>query len=205
MTRDRLIELAKQFFPEDEVIPRRKPGELEIRTTRERVVGVLTWLQNEADFDHLMYISAVDWIDEGEIELVYHVYSYDQRLYCMVKIRVDRDYPWAHTIHRLWAHAQVYEQEIHEFFGVYFPGNPDLSHLILPPEWTEAPPLRKDFDPLEYSMKLYEPEWFKSTDTFASIANRVRGEEAERIIRAVLNESARLHGDKPEDDGEGDA
>ncbi|MCK5399847.1 NADH-quinone oxidoreductase subunit C, partial [bacterium] len=50
---------------------------------------------------------------------------------------------------------QVYEQEIHEFFGIEFAGNPDLSPLFLH-NWKEIPPMRKDFDTEEYSKRAFD-------------------------------------------------
>ncbi len=108
----------------------------------------------ERSFVHLAMISAVDWIAAGEIELVYHLYSYEHRVALRVKTRLDREKPWMFTAFRLWEHAQAYEQEIHEMMGVHFPGNPDLSSLFLH-NWKDLPPLRKDFDPKAYSLKAY--------------------------------------------------
>ena len=134
-----------------------KPGFLfEVKTQRESLLSGLNWRKQQS-FAHLSFISCVDWIATGELELVYHLWSYEHKLHALVKIRIDRERPWAHTVHELWGQAQVYEQEIHEFFGTYFPGNPDLSPLFLH-NWQDAPPLRKDFDATEYSMKAYTLE-----------------------------------------------
>ncbi len=131
-----------------------KPGTVfEVKTERDNLLSVLNWLKQQG-FAHLSFISCVDWIAAGELELVYHLGSYTHKLHVLVKIRIDRDRPWAHTVHELWGQAQVYEQEIHEFFGAYFPGNPDLSPLFLH-NWQDMPPLRKDFDATAYSMKAY--------------------------------------------------
>ena len=37
------------------------------------------------------------------------------------------------------------EGEIFEMFGVYFEGHPDNRRLLLPEDWADLPPLRKDF------------------------------------------------------------
>jgi len=128
-------------------------NQYELKTDRDYVMNILSWLKS-VGYVHLAFISCVDWLDDGEFELVYHVYSYEEKIHIMVKTRIKRDRAWMHSIIDVWGHAQPYEQEIHEMFGVYFPGNPDLSGLFLH-NWHDLPPLRKDFNPKDYSMALY--------------------------------------------------
>jgi len=46
------------------------------------------------------------------------------------------------------------DEELFEFFGIKFEGNDDMKPLFLE-NWDDLPPLRKDFDPLEYSKKKF--------------------------------------------------
>ena len=42
----------------------------------------------------------------------------------------------------------LYEQaltECHEMLGIVFKGNPELRRVLLPEDWNEIPPLRKDY------------------------------------------------------------
>lgn len=117
------------------------------------VASVLT-LVKASGFEHLSNILAVDWIDDGQIELVYNLFSYRYRLHLTLKTRTDRDAPYAPTILSLWPQAQVYEREVHEFFGVLFEGNPNLEPFFLH-NWQDMPPMRKDFDTEEYSRRAY--------------------------------------------------
>ena len=99
-------------------------------------------------------ISCVDWMGEGELELVYHLWSYEKRIHAMVKTRIARESPRFLSIIPLFQHAQTYEREIHEMFGVHFEGNPRLTPLLLD-HWQDMPPMRKDFD-----LRLYAKEHF---------------------------------------------
>lgn len=128
-------------------------NQIEVRGQNTAVVSLLA-LFKTSGFEHLSNILAVDWIEEGEFELVYNLFSYSQRLHVTLKIRIDREAPRAPTILDLWPQAQVYEREIHEFFGILFEGNPNLEPFFLH-NWQDMPPLRKDFDTEEYSKKAY--------------------------------------------------
>lgn len=128
-------------------------NQLEIKADANAIVSLLTYLK-ATGFEHLSNILAVDWIEAGELEIVYNLFSYSQRLHATVKTRIERDPAHAPTILHLWPQAQVYEREIHEFFGIVFDGNPELGPFFLH-NWQDMPPLRKDFDTEEYSRRAY--------------------------------------------------
>jgi len=120
------------------------------------VSTVLMWLKDEG-YHQLTLITCVDWIEEGQFELVYHVASHANGIHVMLKTRVDRENPVALSITPLYENAQPYEREIHEFFGVDFTGNDNLTPLYLD-DWKEIPPMRRDFDTLAYSKRKYDYE-----------------------------------------------
>ena len=41
--------------------------------------------------------------------------------------------------------VSFHERECFEMLGVYFDGHPDNRRLLLPEDWADKPPLRKDF------------------------------------------------------------
>ena len=108
-------------------------------------------------FDHLSDVTVVDYINEGEFELIYHIWSHSKKIRAIVKTRIPRESPRIKSIVDLWVGAQIHEREGHEMFGVEFEGNPDLSPLFLE-DWDEIPPFRKDFDIREYVKREYYGE-----------------------------------------------
>lgn len=144
--------LEDQFPGLEVTVPRDQ--RLAVAVELDRVPAVLAWLK-EAGYHQLTLISCVDWIEEGEFELVYHVASHSTGIHVMVKARVNRDEPRVISIVDLYENAQPYEREIHEFFGVHFIGNPDLRPLYLD-NWQEIPPLRRDFDTKAYAKRTYD-------------------------------------------------
>jgi len=96
-------------------------------------------------YDYLASLTAVDRADQGELEIVYHAYRVGTRERVIVRLRVGRDAPAVPTVTGVWPAANWKEREVAEMFGVTFAGHPDPRPLLLPEDWTELHPLRKDF------------------------------------------------------------
>lgn len=105
-------------------------------------------------FEHLSTISVTDFIGEGEYEILYFLWSYQDNLALTVKTRIGREDPYIDSVSGIWEEAQIHERELHEMFGVEFRGNTDLSELFLE-GWDRKPPFRKDFDWREYVRRKY--------------------------------------------------
>jgi NADH-quinone oxidoreductase subunit C len=148
---DLLEELKKLFgnFEVQEIDER----EVKIDVESDKVVGILTTLKSKG-YSHLSLLTCVDWINENKFELIYILYSWQNGCKFIVATWIERKNPKFVTVMNLWPVARFYEREIHEFFGVEFEGNDDMKPLILE-LWDDIPPLRKDFDPLEYSKKKF--------------------------------------------------
>ncbi|MBN2198338.1 MAG: NADH-quinone oxidoreductase subunit C [Candidatus Aminicenantes bacterium] len=108
-------------------------------------------------FEHLSDVSVVDYMSEGEFEVVYHLWSHARKERATQKVRIPRESPAIDSVVDLWPGAQIHEREAHELFGIRFEGNPDLSPLFLE-DWKEIPPFRKDFDTRAYVKKRYEAD-----------------------------------------------
>ncbi len=134
--------------------------EFEVSVPRERVAEVLSYLKSTG-FKTFIHLACVDWIDEEEFELVYNLESYEDALQAVIKTRIPRNKPTMESMMSIWGLCQVYEREIHEFFGIEFIGNPNLKPFFLE-NWMDTPPLRKDFNTLAYSEELFE---FKEDET----------------------------------------
>lgn len=100
--------------------------------------------ESELGFTFLQNLTAVDWIKEDKIELVYHLWSYAQRHGCVVKVDVPRGKPELPSVATVWRAAEWYEREQFDLLGVVFTGHPDLRRLLLPEDWP-GHPMRKDY------------------------------------------------------------
>ena len=53
--------------------------------------------------------------------------------------------PQVPSLTDVWAAAEYHEREAFEMLGIVFEGHPDLRRLLLPEDWNDIPPLRKDY------------------------------------------------------------
>lgn len=96
-------------------------------------------------YEFFVLLSCVDWIDDGQFELVYHLWSYSENEHVMLSTRVPRENTRLKSLRHLFPQIETYEREIHEMYGIVFEGNPRLGDFILE-GWPHMPPMRKDFD-----------------------------------------------------------
>ncbi|NOZ78730.1 MAG: NADH-quinone oxidoreductase subunit C, partial [Acidobacteria bacterium] len=98
----------------------------------------------------LTHMSAVDWIEDGELQLTYLLTDPKAHVSLMVCTRIGRGDAEAESIHVLWPQAVTYEQEINEMFGIHFPGSPRQGVPFILEGWNDIPPMRRDFDTVAY-------------------------------------------------------
>lgn len=152
-TEAKVIQLIKYNFEPIKIEEKRKQN-ISAEFKAESIIQVLSYLKSHS-YKHLSTISCVDWIDDNQFELVYHIYSYEDFINISIKTRIDREKATFVTLKEVWPVAEFYERDIHDFFGVEFQGNDNLEELILE-NWNDIPPMRKDFDTRKFVNDKYE-------------------------------------------------
>jgi len=134
-----------------------KKDRIEINVGRENVHDVAEFIRDELNYDHVESVSGVDYPLENEIAVVYHIGSYSDpslaRQILALSTRAQReenpipgsDATKLPTLRDIFYSVEFHEREVFEMFGVYFEGHPDNRRLLLPEDWADLPPLRKDF------------------------------------------------------------
>jgi len=112
----------------------------------DRLVDVAAFLAGDPElgFDFLQCLTAVDWIKQAKLEMVYHVFSYPKRHSFVWKVDLPRDNPICPSVTTVWPTADWLEREQYDLFGVQFSGHPELKRLLMPDDW-EGHPMRKDY------------------------------------------------------------
>jgi NADH-quinone oxidoreductase subunit C len=134
-----------------------KPLRIRIKTAKEDILEVAKFLRDEMHYDHAESVTGVDYPAEKEIEVVYHLGSYtDPELANQVLTlatrapREENPNPGSDNTHLpslrdIFYSVEFHERECFEMLGVYFVGHPDNRRLLLPEDWADLPPMRKDF------------------------------------------------------------
>jgi len=149
-------------------VERKSSRRIRIDVESDALPALLELLQGHASYVHLSAISCVDWVDAGEFELVYHVWSYETRSLVSAHTRIPREPGIYLSIYDLYEPAGFFERDIHEMFGVYFEGSPDMEKFILT-EWNGPPPMRKEFDSeafvnQTFEFEDYRPQWLQDIE-----------------------------------------
>jgi NADH:ubiquinone oxidoreductase subunit C len=125
-----------------------KPARLKLTIAPESVKEAALFVRDELGFDHFATVSGTDYIAKKEIEVIYFAGSVRQGLEDLVvalAARLPRDSPVMPSLVEVWPGAEYHERETFEMLGVTFAGHPDLRGILLPEDWADIPPLRKDF------------------------------------------------------------
>lgn len=122
-----------------------KARRLELRVKPDRLVEAAKVLK-EAGFKQPLSVAGVDYPDRGEVEVVYHVGSVEDKSVAILKTALPRDNPSIPTLRDVWLGVHFHEREAWEMLGVNFEGHPELKRFLLQDDWEEGVyPLRKDF------------------------------------------------------------
>jgi NADH-quinone oxidoreductase subunit C len=125
-----------------------KPTRLKLTVPPVSVKEAAIFVRDGLGFDHFATVSGTDYMAKKEIEVIYFAGSVRQDLEDLVialAVRLPRDSPVMPSLVEVWPGAEYHERETFEMLGVTFTGHPDLRGILLPEDWDDIPPLRKDF------------------------------------------------------------
>jgi len=121
-----------------------------------RIEDVMRFLRDEADFDMLMDVTAVDYLGQTpRFEVVYHLFSTTRSHRMRIKAPVPAEDASIASAVDLFPSANWMEREVWDLYGIRFEGHPDLRRILLYEEF-EGHPLRKDY-PKERRQPLVGP------------------------------------------------
>lgn len=115
----------------------------------DHLVRFATELRDEMGYDYLSSVTAVDYIDDGKMEVVYHAYKTSGGGAMVFKSQVPRDEPTLPSLVSVYPGADFQEREAWDLFGVRFAGHPDLRRILMW-EGFHGHPMRKDYQEAYY-------------------------------------------------------
>ena len=95
-------------------------------------------------FDFFCCLSGVD---TGErFEAVYSIASTPNKYRVDLKLTLAYDAAEVDSVQEIWPAANWYEREMWELYGINVKNHDNLTRFLLPEDWDQGHPMRKDWD-----------------------------------------------------------
>jgi len=122
-----------------------QPAEYEgVVIANDVLVEAARFIRDELGYRYLSSVTAVDYIQEGYFEVVYHAYRLEGGGPLVFKARTPRDVATVPSLVSVWPGADFQEREAWDLMGIRFAGHPNLKRILLW-EGFHGHPLRKDW------------------------------------------------------------
>lgn len=140
--------LVNQFGDKINVIYIR-PLRMKIMVKAEDVSAVAIFLRDNLGFDHAESVAGTDYPKDNQIEVIYHLGSYGTEALeghiMALTTRTSRNDARLPSLIDVFRSVEYHERETFEMLGVFFEGHPRNERFLLPEDWADIPPLRRDF------------------------------------------------------------
>ncbi len=161
--------MTEQTLVQEDAVLNRFPGQVTPDTRKgyegymvqpENLIEVVTALRDEMGYDYLSSVTATDYINEGNLEVVYHLYRSIGGPGLVLHVPTPRENSVAPSLVPVYPGADLQEREVWDMLGVRFEGHPDLRRILLW-EGFHGFPLRKDWkEPyFEEETKPFKSRW----------------------------------------------
>lgn len=144
MTAEEILQVLQERFGEAILQGEVKGSEIRVKVAPLKSLELCQTLY-DLGFEYLNCLSGVDWIEEGELEVVYHISSLRHPRKATIKVRVPRQNPVVRSVVSIWKTANWHEREAYDLLGIHFEGHPDLRRILTSEDWV-GHPLRKDYE-----------------------------------------------------------
>jgi NADH-quinone oxidoreductase subunit C len=145
----KLSDLLKNKLGNELLVLTAATKRIKLRVNQTVLMEAAKFIIDDLGFDHVVSVSGIDYPNENEMEVVYHISAYERQdirdVVIALSYRISRDDPQATSLIKLFPNVEYAERETYEMFGIIFEGHPNLNRFILPEDWDNIPPLRKDF------------------------------------------------------------
>lgn len=142
-------------------------GETTVELAPESVPEAARLLRDEASFEQLMDVTALDWylvaprapnpdglLTDGQVlediepplrfEVIYHFLSHARASRLRFSVRLPEAEPTVPSVTGVYPGANFFEREVYDLFGITFTGHPFMRRILMPDNW-RGHPLRKDY------------------------------------------------------------
>jgi NADH-quinone oxidoreductase subunit D len=143
--REDLAELRSKFGKTIQAIESDAADEPVVYVDPDSNIEVLQYLHDSQGYDMLRDVTGLDLGGRRIIKKVYELWSTRHVRPLRVKAELPLDRPNLRSACGVWRGADWLERETYDMFGVTFEGHPDHRRMLMPENYEEGYPLRKDF------------------------------------------------------------
>jgi NADH-quinone oxidoreductase subunit C len=140
--------LVKEFGNKINVLYIR-PLRIKIAVEPTQILAIAIYIRDALGFDHAESVAGTDYPKDNQIEVIYHLGSYGvQELeghILALATRTSRNEASLPSLINIFRSVEYHERETYEMLGVYFEGHPRNDRFLLPEDWADIPPLRREF------------------------------------------------------------
>ncbi len=144
-----LIDFVKSKFSSSVLETSNQFNQASVSVRKEHLLEILECLRDDpvTQFDYLMDVCGVDYLEMGGIErfcVVYQLYSSQHNHRLRIKTYISESDLTVDTVSPLWLSAEWAEREVYDMYGIKFNNHPDMRRILNPDDF-EGFPLRKEF------------------------------------------------------------
>lgn len=154
---DRVAEALRERVGEDAF----EQQDNALLVTPAKLQDVARSLRFDMGYNYLSNVTAVDYIDDDKMQVVYHLYKVEEGgPHVYLKVDTDRDAPQVPSLVPIYGGADFQEREVYDMFGIRFLGHPNMKRILLW-EGFDGYPLRKDWQEgyYEEEHKPFDSRW----------------------------------------------
>jgi NADH:ubiquinone oxidoreductase subunit C len=126
-----------------------RPLRMKILVEPRDVLAISIFLRDNLGFDHAESVAGTDYPKDNQIEVIYHLGSYGTETMeghiMALATRTSRNDARLPSLIDVFRSVEYHERETFEMLGVYFEGHPRNERFLLPEDWADIPPLRREF------------------------------------------------------------
>jgi NADH-quinone oxidoreductase subunit C len=149
LTRHPVVRALREAFPDDlqDVVRFRNETTIYVTPAKFREIAFFLRDHDRIQMNFLTDLTAVDMLNlrtTPRFDVTATLYSIPNRVRLRMKAGIN-DGETIPSLVPVWNGANFLERECFDMFGIFFEGHPNLRRMLLPDDWDEGHPLRKDY------------------------------------------------------------
>lgn len=154
------VAALKEKFPEAVLDVIEFRGETTVVIKPESLLEVAHFIKEDPQLGYtsLADLAAVDYYpEEPRFAISYLPFAMAETARFRLKVYLSEEAAEIESVVPVWRHADWYEREAFDMFGIKFNNHPDLRRILMPADWV-GHPQRKDY-PLGYEEVQFSFNW----------------------------------------------